>query len=74
MKVSFQLNLEVKDKVLKKYQTKSIGIELFGESKISKLSTVSAQNVLGSNNEYDASTSAKLKLRTVSNFRKAFCQ
>ena len=51
---------------LKKYQTKSIGIELFDESKISKLSTVSAQNVLGSNNEYDASTSAKLKLKGLS--------
>ena len=51
---------------LKKHQTKSIGIELFDESKISKLSTVSAHNVLGSNNEYDASTSAKLKLKGLS--------
>ena len=56
---------------LKKYQTKSIGIELFDESKTSKLSTVSAQNVLGSNNEYDASTSAKLKLKDCLLFSKS---
>ena len=31
---------------LKKYQTKSIGLELFDESKISKLSTVQLRNVL----------------------------
>ena len=67
MKVSFHLKSRSKRiRFLKKYQTKSIGLELFDESKISKLSTVTAQNVLGSNNEYDASTSAKLKLKGLS--------
>ena len=50
----------------KKYQTTSIGIELFDEAKTSKLSTVTAQNVLGSNNQYDVSTSANLKLKGLS--------
>ena len=51
---------------LLKYRATSIGIELFDETKVSKLSTVSAQNVLGNNNTYDASTSAKLKLKGLS--------
>ena len=53
-------------RLLKKYRATSIGIELFDETKVSKLSTVSAQNVLGNNNTYDASTSAKLKLKGLS--------
>ena len=51
---------------LKKYHAKSIGIELFDETKVSKLSTVSVRNALGSNNTYDASTFAKLKLKGLS--------